>query len=199
MWGVMMWAMMHPPMTRFARDYTAAHRGSTTQTALSVTSFLTSYHIVWALSAVIPLGFHLLLPGGIHGFTQAHTRFVIGGVLVLTGLYQLTAFKQRLLRDCCGHVAPHTDDIPEAFREGARHGTRCILVCFAPFFLLMPFFGEMNFFWMVALTTVVTVERLPSWGRELAVSTGIVGLLAGLFVLVVQPDLPISFTMSMGM
>jgi predicted metal-binding membrane protein len=63
----------------------------------------------------------------------------------------------------------------------------------------MPFFGEMNFFWMVALTTVVTIERLPSWGREMAVATGIVALLAGLFVLVVQPALPISFTTSMGM
>jgi predicted metal-binding membrane protein len=199
MWGVMMWAMMHPPMARFTRDYTAAHRGSATQTALSVTSFLTSYHIVWALSAVIPLGVHLLLPGGIHGFTRAHTHLVIGGVLALTGLYQLTAFKQRLLRDCCGTVVPHADDIPQAFREGAWHGTRCLLICFAPFFLLMPFFGEMNFFWMVALTTVVTVERLPTWGRETAVATGIVALLAGLFVLLVQPDLPISFTMSMGM
>jgi predicted metal-binding membrane protein len=199
MWGVMMWAMMHPPMARFARDYSAAHRGSTTRATLSVTSFLTSYHIVWALSAVLPLAFHLLLPGGIYGFTRAHTHPVIGGVLVLTGLYQLTAFKQRLLRDCCGNVAPHADDIPEAFREGARHGTRCLLICFGPFFLLMPFFGEMNLFWMVALTTVVTIERLPTWGREIAVSIGTVSLAAGLCVLLLRPELPISFTMSMGM
>jgi predicted metal-binding membrane protein len=71
----------------------------------------------------------------------------------------------------------------------------CILVCLGPFFLLMPFFGEMNFFWMVALTTVVTVERLPSrWGEEVATATGVVALVAGVAVLLFQPALPVVFT-----
>ncbi|WP_084186202.1 copper chaperone [Haladaptatus litoreus] len=77
-----------------------------------------------------------------------------------------------------------------------EHGVSCILVCLGPFFLLMPFFGEMNYFWMVALTTVVTVERLPStWGREFSIATGVVSLVTGLLVLLFQPSLPISFVM----
>ena len=197
MWGVMMWAMMHPAMTRFTRDYAAAYEGSAIGATTAVTAFLVSYHIVWALSGVIPLGFNALLPGGIYGFTQTHTHLVIGGVLVLTGLYQLSSFKQTLLRACCAHIESHDHSIMRALEEGFRHGISCVLICLGPFFLIMPFFGEMNFFWMVALTGVVTIERLPDWGRELSIATGVVALLAGLMMLALQPSLPITFTMSM--
>jgi predicted metal-binding membrane protein len=197
MWGVMMWAMMHPAMTRFTREYAASHRGSHADAALSVASFLTSYLLVWTLSAVVPLALHAVLPGGIYGFTRSHTTLALGGALVLTGLYQLSSFKQSLLRSCCSAVESHADDIPRAFEEGASHGVRCVLVCFGPFFVLMPVFGEMNFFWMVGLTAVVTMERLPSWGREIAVSTGLVSLVAGVAVCLLGPDLPVAFTMAM--
>ncbi|MGQ5517189.1 DUF2182 domain-containing protein [Halococcus saccharolyticus] len=197
MWGVMMWAMMHPAMIRFTREYVAAYEGTAVGATTAVTAFLTSYHLVWALSGVIPLGFHAILPGGIYGFTQAHTHLVIGGVLVLTGLYQLSSFKRCRLRACCARIDPHSQDVVAALKKGFDHGISCVLICFGPFFLLMPFFGEMNFFWMIALTGVVTIERLPDWGRELAIATGIVALVAGLGVLVFQPDLPIAFTMLM--
>jgi predicted metal-binding membrane protein len=206
MWGVMMWAMMHPAMTRFTRDYTAAHQGSGVQAALAVTAFFASYHIIWMLSAVFPLGFHAGLSAlgyeGIYGFVQSHTTLAIGGVFTLAGAYQLTSVKQNLLRDCCANVKPHEDDIPAAFREGIWHGTRCVAICFGFFFLIMPFIGEMNFTWMIGLTTLVTIERLPIWGDDIAVATGIISLLAGVIVLVVQPDLVtpdlLSFSMSMG-
>ncbi|WP_435175493.1 DUF2182 domain-containing protein [Halorussus sp. AFM4] len=193
MWGVMMGAMMLPAMTRFARDYAAAHRGTNADAGRSLASFLTGYHLVWALSAVIPLAFHAVLPGGIYGVTRSHTVPVVGGALVLTGLYQLTSVKQSLLRSCCDEVGPHADRPAAAFEAGLRHGVQCVLICFGPFFLLMPFLGEMNLLWMVALTTVVTMERLPSWGREIAVGTGVVSLAAGLTVLALRPSLPLAF------
>ncbi|KZN26432.1 hypothetical protein A4G99_20460 [Haladaptatus sp. R4] len=196
MWGVMMWAMMFPPMTRFTRDYADALDGRVGTVTATVAAFLTAYNVVWALSATIPLAVQAIIPGGIYGFTETHTTFVIGSVLVLTGCYQQTAFKRSRLRTCCSRVAPHEANVARGFRTGLKHGVSCILVCLGPFFLLMPFFGEMNFFWMVALTTVVTVERLPaSWGREFSTATGIVALVAGLLVLFLRPSLPIVFSM----
>ncbi|WP_158055827.1 DUF2182 domain-containing protein [Halorussus halophilus] len=197
MWGVMMWAMMHPAMTRFTRDYAAAHEGSDRNAAAALGSFMTSYLGVWALSAVIPLAFHAVLPGGIYGVTEAHAPLVLGSILVLTGFYQLSSFKQSLLRSCCSRVESHADTPVEAFEEGLHHGVKCIAICFGVFFLVVPFFGEMNFFWMVALTGVITLERIPVWGREVATATGVVSLLAGLFVLLAQPSLPVSFAMAM--
>jgi predicted metal-binding membrane protein len=193
MWGVMMWAMMYPAMTRYLREYTAQHRGSVTAVAGVAAVFLLGYQFVWALSGVVPLAFDLALPGGIYGITRADPPLVIGAVLVFTGVYQLTAFKRVRLRACCDAVPPHETGLVRGLRDGLRHGVACVLTCFAPFFLVMPFFGEMNFFWMVALTGVVTLERLPTWGEEITVGTGVVALAAGIAVLVLQPALPVAF------
>ncbi len=195
MWGVMMWAMMFPPMTRFTRDYADALDGSVGTVTATVAAFLTAYNVVWALSAAVPLGFQVVLPGGIYGFTRTHTTLVIGSVLVLTGCYQLTEFKRSRLRTCCARVASREANVAHGFGTGLKHGMSCILVCFGPFFLLMPFFGEMNYFWMVALTTVVTVERLPaSWGKEFSTATGIIALVVGFVVLLLHPSLPVAFS-----
>ncbi|WP_254524767.1 DUF2182 domain-containing protein [Natrinema caseinilyticum] len=194
-WGVMMWAMMQPAMTRFTREYAAAYRGSTTGAIRALASFLVSYYAVWLVSAFVPLLSNAVLPGGIYGFTREYTHLVIGGALVCTGLYQLSRFKRSLLRTCCESVAPHVDGPRRAVRRGLDHGVRCVLTCFGVFFLVMVFFGEMNLVWMVALTGVVTIERLPTWGEELAVGTGLVSIFAGVLVLVARPALPVAFVL----
>ncbi len=98
-------------------------------------------------------------------------------------------------RNCCSRVVSHEARIEGGLKEGVEHGVSCLLVCLGPFFLVMPFFGEMNDFWMVALTTVVTVERLPAaWGREFSIATGLLSLAAGAVVLLLGPPLPIRFT-----
>ncbi|WP_188974902.1 DUF2182 domain-containing protein [Halocalculus aciditolerans] len=204
MWGVMMWAMMHPAMTRFTRDYAKAYQGGPVGAAITLVAFLVTYHLVWALSALLPLLWHglLVLAGfeqGIFGFTRAFPHASIGGILVLCGIYQLTGFKGAMLRSCCANVPLHSHTVPEALREGLSHGVRCCAISFGVFFLVMPFFGEMNFFWMAMLTLVITAERLPSWGREIAAATGVAALLAGLYVLFVQPDLGITWVTSMSM
>lgn len=195
MWGVMMWAMMYPVMTRFTREYADAHCGSATAITIAVASFLAGYSTVWMLTGIIPLTFQAVLPGGIYGFTRTHTHLVIGGVLVLAGLYQLSTFKRSRLRTCCARVRPHDAGPLTALREGTIHSVTCILVCFGVFFFLMPFFGAMNFLWMIALATVVIIERLPvTWGEEFAIASGVVAVIAGLIVLLVQPSLPVAFT-----
>lgn len=194
MWGVMMWAMMYPAMIRFTRDFADALRGPTVLVAGTVAAFLLGYSTMWMLSAAIPLTFEALLPGGIYGFTKAHTVLAIGGVLLLTGIYQLTNFKQSMLRTCCARVPTRDADVVSGLIEGLKHGITCILVSFGFFFLVMPFFGEMNTFWMLALTFPITIERLPaSWGREVSVGLGAVTLLAGLIVLFLQPSIPLAF------
>lgn len=194
MWGIMMWAMMYPAMIRFTRDFADALRGPTTLVAGTVAAFLFGYCTMWMLSAAIPLTFEALLPGGIYGFTKSHTVLTIGGVLLVTGIYQLTEFKQSLLRTCCARVPERDADVLEGWVEGLKHGITCIGVSFGFFFLVMPFFGEMNTFWMLALTFPITIERLPaSWGREVSVGLGAVTLLAGLGVLVFQPAIPLAF------
>lgn len=195
MWGVMMWAMMQPAMLRFTREYTAAYRGSVTGAARALCSFLVGYYAVWMASAVVPLLYEVVLPGGIYGVTREYTHVVVGVVLVLTGIYQVSEFKRSFLRTCCANVPAHMDGVLLAMREGLYHGVRCVLTCFGAFFLVMVFVGEMNVVWMVALTGVVAIERLPPWGEEIAVGTGLVSIVAGVIVLAIQPALPLAFTL----
>lgn len=194
-WGVMMWAMMQPVMTRFTRKYAAAYQGSATGAARALVSFLGGYYAVWMATACVPLLYEVALPGGIYGVTREYTHLVIGGVLVLAGLYQLSPFKRSFLRTCCATVPAHTDGVMRAVREGLYHGVRCVLTCFGVFFLVMIAFGEMNLVWMIALTGVVTIERLPPWGEEIAVGTGLVSLVSGVIVLGLQPTLPLAFAL----
>lgn len=192
-WGVMMWAMMLPTMTRFTRSYAAGHFGGPRRTALAVAAFLVGYHFAWLSSAALPLVLHAVLPGGIYGAAKAHTALVVGGALAFAGLYQLSSFKQSYLRSCCANAPLHDDGAVAALREGLDHGVRCVLVTFGLFFVLMPVFGTMNAFWMVALAGVAAVERLPAWGDEIATATGVLALVAGLVVLLAHPDLGIAF------
>lgn len=193
MWAVMMWAMMLPVMTRFVRAYVAAHEGSAVDVTRATTGFLVGYHAVWAASAVVPLATNALLPGGVYGVVRAHPHLAIGGALLVTGGYQLSRFKLSRLRACCGAVDPHRSGVRTALQDGLEHGGRCVLVCLAPFFVLMPVVGSMNVAWMLVLTGVVAMERVPSWGREVAAATGTVALLAGLVVLLGRPALPVAF------
>lgn len=194
MWGVMMWAMMFPAMTRFTRDYARAQQGTLFEVVATVMAFIVGYCLVWMATAVIPLSMHVLLPGGIYGFTKAYTHLAIGGGLLLTGVYQMSEFKQERLRDCCSRILSTQADPLEGIKEGLSHGVDCVLVCFGVFFVVMVAFGEMNAFWMAALTFPIAAERLPeTWGEELADAFGVAALLAGLYVLLLRPDLPIAF------
>ncbi|MFC7166413.1 DUF2182 domain-containing protein [Halospeciosus flavus] len=193
MWGVMMWAMMYVAMARYGRDYANALSGSTPAVAATIVVFFAGYNLVWMLSAVVPLAFEFALPGGIYGVTKAHTPLVFGTVLVLTGFYQLSEFKQSFLRECCARVEPRDAGLREGLSHGLHHGVKCIIISFGVFFLLMPFFGEMNQFWMLAFTFVIAAERIPVWGEELADATGILCLIAGVVVLGLQPALPVAF------
>lgn len=193
LWGVMMWAMMYPPMIRFTRDYADALRGHAVAVAETVAVFLLGYSATWMASAVIPLAFHVLLPGGIYGFTKSHPLLTVGAVLLLTGIYQFTEFKQSKLRTCCARVPSQDADVVEGLVEGLKHGVSCIAVSFGFFFLPMPFFGEMNTFWMPALTVPITMSASPTCGRETSVALGVLTLLAGLVVLVFPPAIPLPF------
>lgn len=190
MWGVMMVAMMLPAMTRFAHEYVAALRGSATAVGGALLAFFASYSVIWALTGVVPLAFDLVLPGGIYGVTSAHPSLVVGVVCLVSGLYQLSTVKQSRVRTVCGGRDPRDADPLAALRAGARMAVTCAVSCFAFFFLLMVFLGEMNPFWMVALTIPVTVEHLPShWAREVSLGIGLTALLAGL-ALILTPLAP---------
>ncbi|WP_162265550.1 DUF2182 domain-containing protein, partial [Haloprofundus marisrubri] len=138
--------------------------------------------LVWTATGVVPLALDMLVD--VHTLVTANSRLVYGAMLGFVGLYQLTTFKHRSLRDCCTTVEAPTATLRAGVRQGLRHGAKCVR-CTWPIFALMVAIGSMNFFWMVVLTGVVTIERLPLWGEDIAIATGVTAGAAGILVLFV--------------
>lgn len=181
MWGSMMSAMMYPAMVPFARRYVGSVEGSTLEKSLATTTVFVAYSVVWTLTGVVPISVDALI--GINGLVTNHASLVVGAALLLAGGYQVTGAKRRSLDRCCGGLDAREFDLRSAFRTGLERGRDCVRCTWA-LFTLMVVVGSMNLFWMVALTLIVTIERVVPWGEDVATATGLLGVLAGLVVIV---------------
>lgn len=181
MWGTMMAAMMFPSMVPAVRRYANALRGGRLATALHGAALLGTYTVVWTLTGVVPLAVDLAV--SIAAVAAEHGRLLIGGSLLVAGPYQLSSVKHQFLNRCrsCS-MDRHRPDLRRAMRTGLRHGINCISCTWA-LFTFMVAVGSMNTVWMVALTLVVSLERLVEWGDEIAWSVGLVAVVAGAAIL----------------
>jgi predicted metal-binding membrane protein len=105
--------------------------------------------------------------------------------VLAAGLYQFTPLKHQCLEKCrspLNFVMQHWHGgrgEQEAFRLGIHHGLFCIGCCWS-LMLLMFVVGVGNLAWMLALATVMTVEKNVAWGRRLSTPLGaaLIGLAA---------------------
>ena len=100
------------------------------------------------------------------------------------GLYQLTPWKATCLRHChpLASVSPRPGAQPNgpgrALCAGARYGMFCLGSCWMLFVLLIAF-GTMQLAWMLALSVVIWLERVASFGDWLTRVTGAVLVILG--------------------
>ena len=180
MWGAMMSAMMYPAMLPFVRRYEDGMRGSTAEKVAAVGYFLATYSLVWLSTGVVPLAVDALVD--VSRFVGHHGRVALGGMLVVAGLYQLTTYKRESLRACCSRVGDHEPSVPDAARRGVEHGVRCVQCTWA-LFAFVVLVGSMNFFWMLLLTAVVTLERFAPRADDVAATVGVAAIVGGLVTL----------------
>jgi predicted metal-binding membrane protein len=102
------------------------------------------------------------------------------GVL-LAGFLQFTAWKARHLA-CC-RAAPAGERDRTAWQHGLSLGLHCSQCC-AGLMAILLVIGVMNFLAMAVVAAAITVERLAPAGERVARATGVVGLGAGLFLIV---------------
>jgi predicted metal-binding membrane protein len=184
MWVLMMVAMMLPSLLPMLRSYRAAV-GSAGQSRLGRLTVVVGvgYFFVWTLfgMAAFPLGVAL---AGLEMRQPPLARavpFIVGAVMLLAGLLQLTAWKARQLACCreapgCGRTLPA--DIGTAWRHGLRLGARCSCCCAALMAILLCI-GVMDLRAMVVVAAAITVERLAPAGERIARGTGAVFVAAG--------------------
>jgi predicted metal-binding membrane protein len=190
-WAVMMTAMMLPAVTPMLLLYrTMADRQASDGHGLPATLGLAAgYLLVWAAVGLGVYGLLRVVSGAASQLESAQrvtwTPLVLGGVLILAGLYQFTPLKHACLRQCqspVGFLLGHwrTGRLG-AVRMGLVHGLYCVGCCWALFAVLVAA-GVMSLAWMLLLTLVVFAEKVLPLGRRTAQVVGIAFLVLGVMV-----------------
>lgn len=180
MWTVMMVAMMLPstaPMILLFANVNRRHQQAQ-EPYLLTSLFAGSYVVVWAGFALIAtLANWALHSSGL--MTSMMGRALPlwgGGFLIAAGLYQFTALKYVCLNKCRSPLAFLMSEWREgrlgAFVMGLRHGTYCVLCCWALMALLFVL-GVMNLAWIALLAGFVLVEKLATRGPWLGRASGL--------------------------
>jgi predicted metal-binding membrane protein len=178
MWWLMMVAMMLPSATPAVLLYGRVREARGGDNAIAQSwVFLAGYLAVWLLFSILAAAAQRLLAGPSMALDN---RFAEGAVLIAAGLYQLSPLKNACLARCRSPAQflsrfwrPGWDG---AVRLGVLHGADCVGCCWMLMALLFVG-GVMNLLWIVALTLIVTIEKLLPRGEWFGRAAG-VGLLA---------------------
>lgn len=186
-WTLMTIAMMLPTSLPLVTLFHTVVRGRPDRVRL-VLLLVTGYLSLWGLFGVVAhladLGVHEIVEQS--PWLEANAWIVGAALLALAGLYQFTPLKYHCLDKCrspLGFIMEHwrgTHDQLQALRLGAHHAIFCIGCCWS-LMLLMFAVGVGNIGWMLALGTVMAVEKNMPWGRQLSAPLGGVLLVWALY------------------
>jgi len=192
MWAIMMVAMMLPSAAPMVLTYVAVARQAQTTPFASAAWFVAGYLIAWA-------AFSLVATLAQHGLQQAllltpmlalESRRLVGGLLILAGVYQWTPLKNACLAQCrapLAFVQNHGGFQPQALRSlrlGLLHGVYCIGCCWLVMLLLFAG-GVMNLVWVAVLAVVVLGEKVVPGNLILSRGLGAIAMAGGAWFLLV--------------
>ena len=173
MWWAMMVAMMVPSAAPTILLYAQVHRRSS-ESPPPTAAFLAGYLACWCGFSLIAAWLQLAMTAPMS--MALDSRIASGGVLIATGLYQLSPFKDACLGRCRSPVqflARHyRPGAAGAARLGLIHGAYCVGCCWLLMALLFVV-GVMNLAWVSALTMLVAAEKLLPGGPWIARISGV--------------------------
>jgi predicted metal-binding membrane protein len=186
MWVVMMMAMMLPSLVPMLWRYRqSVGRAGEARLGRLTALVGAGYFFVWAIfgMAAFPLGIALtevgmLLPG------PAAVPIAAGGVVLLAGALQFSAWKARHLA-CCREAPrgrPLPADAGTAWRLGLRLGLHCSASC-AGLTAILLVIGVMDVGVMAVVTAAITAERLAPAGERVAQAVGAIAVGAGVLLI----------------
>jgi predicted metal-binding membrane protein len=188
-WAAMMTAMMLPSALPMISLYAATQRnaGNAVVKASRVAMFALMYLGLWTLTG-IPIYFASIVLSGVRAGVLA---YVVAGVLVLAGVFQLSPLKQVCLRHCrspLGFLFGHwREGWDGGLAMGRAHALYCLGCCWALMVVLVVA-GAMGLPWVLLIAAVVAAEKLLPRGEWIARTTGVALVLLGIAV-AVRPGL----------
>jgi predicted metal-binding membrane protein len=181
-WAIMMAAMMLPSALPMIGLYAGTQKAASAPAkALSVSLFALMYLGLWTVTGVPVYAASL----GLMAVTAETLPYVVAGVLVLAGLFQLTPLKQVCLRHCrspIGFLLGHwRAGWAGALAMGGAHAVYCLGCCWALMVVLVVA-GAMGLPWVLLIACGVAAEKLLPRGEWIARLTGVALVLLGVAV-----------------
>jgi predicted metal-binding membrane protein len=187
MWVVMMVAMMLPSLVPALWRYRqAVGRAGGTRPGWLTAVVGVGYFSVWTLFGMIayPLGVALAAIEMRQAALARAAPIAVGAVVVIAGLFQLSAWKARHLaccREASGRACALVADPGTAWRHGLRLGLHCSLCC-AGLMAILLVVGIMELRAMAVVAAAITVERLAPAAERVARAIGALVVGSGLFL-----------------
>lgn len=198
-WVVMMVAMMFPAVTPTVLTYDRLREGHRARGegagAEATALFVAGYLVVWAMAGLAAYALYELVRAIGPAFLawDEAGRYVAGGVIVATAVYQVTALKQACLARCRTPmmvlVERWRDGRAGALGLGIRYGTWCLGCCWALMAALFAL-GVMSLGWMALITMFIVAERLLPWPTAARGAVALSLLALGLGVAFFPADVP---------
>jgi predicted metal-binding membrane protein len=188
MWIVMMMAMMLPALVLMLRQYREVV-GWSNEPRLGRLTVLVgiAYFVVWTAFgiAAFALGVASAAIAMQYPSLSRGVPVAAGVVVLIAGFVQFTPWKTRHLA-CCKEVPDPERMLPAtaltAIQHGLRLGLHCSLCCAGLMSILLAM-GVMNLGAMVAITAVITIERLAPVGERIEHAIGAIVVGTGMFLI----------------
>lgn len=193
-WQVHVAAMMLPsslPLIRLFEQASASQPSPERARA----AFLGGYAVVWTSFGAGAFAGDVALHRLVHRWTWLGQNewLITGSVLLVAGLFQFSAAKDRCLQQCRhpgAFLLRHYErGIAGAFRMGRKHGLFCLGCCWA-LMLLMFAVGVANLVWMAPLAVVMFAEKTSVRRAEITRVVGVVLVVAAVIVFAQPAWLP---------
>ena len=188
MWVVMMVAMMLPSLVPMLQRYRRAVDRTGEKPLGGLTALVgVGYFVVWTVfgMAAYPLGVAFATMEMQRPALASGVPIAVGVIVLIAGLFQLTAWKARHLA-CCREVPGLGRTLPAdagtAWRHGLQVGLHCSRCC-AGLMAILLVVGVMDLRAMAVVAAAITVERLAPAGERAARAVGTVVLVAGLLLI----------------
>ncbi|HYG00107.1 MAG TPA: DUF2182 domain-containing protein [Candidatus Saccharimonadales bacterium] len=152
--------------------------------AIKTSGFVGTYLLVWALAGVMLLVFwSMIMNNLLVGYSAQDFAIVSGILLIVSGIYQFSPFKDRCLGYCESPLSFFIKrwrgkELKDGLKMGLYHGMYCLGCCW-PYFLLMIALGWMNMLWMGMFAVIIFAEKIWSKGIWIARGAGIVFVIIG--------------------
>jgi predicted metal-binding membrane protein len=188
MWSAMMAAMMIPGASPMIAAFATINSRRRARAApyVPTAAFLLGYLIVWIGFSVIATALQWLLQtlGLLTTMMQSSSYYWSAALFGAAGLYQLSPLKEMCLSHCRSPnvfvLTEWRDGARGAVAMGLRHGMFCMGCC-AALMLLLFAVAVMDLRWVVALTVLVTSEKVLPGAKiwRLAIAAGLIVIALG--------------------